>query len=86
MKKVHYLAPFPILFGITGVIIGGFWLVTAGTEDDGPPSSGLIRVFGWWYLGLRVTRVLIRDPMSVLPAFGILAVSAGLIWLGAAMW
>jgi hypothetical protein len=33
-----------------------------------------------------VIKALRNDPMSVLPAFGILIGSGGLIWLGTAMW
>ena len=38
--------------------------------------------FGWWYVGLRVLKLLVTDPMSILPAIGILLASAALIWLG----
>jgi hypothetical protein len=34
---------------------------------------------------MRVMKQMGRDPMSVLPAFGILIASAGLIWLGVVM-
>lgn len=82
---MHYLAPFPIIVGVIGAIVGFVWLVAAGSEEDGGPSTGLFYVFGNLYLALRVLKALIRDPMSVLPAFGILAVSAGLIGLGVIM-
>jgi hypothetical protein len=83
---MHYLAPFPIIFGVVGLIVGFLWLVAAGSEDDGGPDTGLFFVFGTWYLGARVIKALRNDPMSVLPAFGILIGSGGLIWLGTAMW
>jgi hypothetical protein len=38
-----------------------------------------------WYIGLRVLKALSDEPTSVLPAFGILIVSAGLIWVGIVM-
>jgi hypothetical protein len=38
-----------------------------------------------WYIFLRVLKALSDEPMSVLPAFGILIVSAGLIWVGIVM-
>jgi hypothetical protein len=83
---MHYLAPFPIMFGVLGVICGLLWLIAAGSEEDGGPDSGLFFVFGMWYIGMRVMREFSRDPMSVLPAFGILLGSAALIWLGWLMW
>jgi hypothetical protein len=82
---VHYIAPIPIIFGIIGAIVGLLWLVAAGSEEDGGPSQGMFFAFGIWYLLLRVMKQLFNEPMSVLPAFGILVVSAGLIWLGIAM-
>jgi hypothetical protein len=45
----------------------------------------LFFVFGLLYIGLRVLKALVSDPMSVLPAFGLLVVSAALIWVGIAM-
>ena len=82
---MHHIAPFPIIFGIVGVIVGLLWLVAAGSEEDGGPSTGLFWVFGMWYIGLRVMKQLGRDPMSVLPAFGILFGGVALIWLGIIM-
>ena len=82
---MHYVAPIPIILGVVGVIAGLLWLVAAGSDEDGGPERGLFFVFGLWYIGMRVVKALFRDPMSILPAFGILAVSAGLIWLGIVM-
>ncbi len=82
---MHYLAPFPIIIGVVGAVVGILWLVAAGSEEDGGPSAGLFFVFGTWYLALRVLKAFINEPMSVLPAFGVLLGSAGLIWLGIAM-
>jgi hypothetical protein len=82
---LHFLAPFPIIIGVVGVIVGILWLVAVGSDDDGGPDRGLFFVFGAWYLALRVLKAFINDPMSVLPAFGILLGSAGLIWLGIVM-
>ena len=82
---MHYLAPFPIIIGIIGVIAGMMWLIAAGSDDDGGPDSGLFFLFGWMYIYLRVLKALARDPMSVLPAFGILAGSGILIWVGIIM-
>ena len=82
---MHYLAPFPILIGIAGALLGFVWLLAAGSEQDGGPSTGLFYVFGFWYIGMRICRQLGREPMSVLPAFGILAGSGALIWLGVVM-
>jgi hypothetical protein len=82
---MHYVAPFPIIFGVIGAIVGILWLIAAGSEEDGGPQAGLFFLFGIWYLGLRVLKALSRDPMSVLPALGILIGSGGLIWLGVAM-
>lgn len=86
VHRVHYLAPFPIIFGVVGGIVGFVWLVAAGSEDDGGPDRGLYFAFGSWYLGWRVLKALRNDPMSVLPAFGILFASAALIGLGVWMW
>ena len=82
---MHYLAPFPIIFGVIGAICGLLWLVSAGADEDGGPSTGLFYVFGFWHIGLRVIRQLSRDPMSILPAFGILLGSALLIGVGVLM-
>jgi len=82
---MHYLAPIPIIIGVFGAIMGLMWLVAAGADDDGGPEAGLFFLFGSWYIGLRVMKALVREPMSVLPAFGILIGSAALIWLGIIM-
>jgi hypothetical protein len=82
---MHYLAPIPIIVGVIGAIVGLMWLVAAGSDRDGGPEINLLYIFGWWYVGVRVLKALADDPMSVLPAFGILLASAGLIWLGIAM-
>ena len=83
---MHYLAPFPIIIGVMGAILGLLWLVAVGSENDGGPSPGLFFVFGIWYIVVRVIKSLVSDPMSVLPAIGILIGSAGLIWLGVVMY
>lgn len=82
---MHHIAPIPIIFGIIGAIVGLLWLVAAGSDEDGGPDSGLFFVFGRWYIALRVLKALSREPMSVLPAFGILLGSAALIFLGIVM-
>ena len=82
---MHHVAPIPIIFGVVGAIVGLLWLVAAGSDEDGGPESGLFFLFGMWYIGMRVLKALFDEPMSVLPAFGILIGSAGLIWLGIAM-
>jgi len=82
---MHYVAPIPILIGIAGVIVGLLWLVAAGSDEDGGPSTGLFYAFGGLYIGIRVLKQLARDPMSVLPAFGLLLAGAALIWLGVVM-
>ncbi|CAN5606657.1 hypothetical protein BH09PLA1_BH09PLA1_15690 [soil metagenome] len=82
---MHYIAPIPILFGVIGAIVGVLWLIAAGSDEDGGPETGLVYVFGLLYIGIRVLKALTRDPMSVLPALGILIGSAGLIWLGVVM-
>ena len=82
---MHYIAPIPIIIGVVGAIIGLVWLVSAGSEEDGGPDRGLLFIFGMWYIGVRVLKELAREPMSILPAFGILIVSAGLIWVGVVM-
>jgi hypothetical protein len=79
---MHHIAPIPIILGIGGAIVGLLWLFAAGSDEDGGPETGLFYVFGMLYIGLRVLKQLTRDPMSVLPAFGILLASAALIWLG----
>jgi len=82
---MHYIAPIPIIVGVIGAVAGLLWLVAAGSEEDGGPDTGLFFLFGVWYVGMRVLKALADEPMSVLPAFGILLVSAGLIWLGIVM-
>lgn len=82
---MHHVAPIPIILGVAGVIVGLLWLVAAGSDDDGGPDTGLFFLFGAWYIGLRVMKQLFNEPMSVLPAFGILLGSGGLIWLGIIM-
>jgi len=82
---MHYIAPIPIMFGVIGAIIGILWLVAAGSDKDGGPDTGLFFLFGTWYLMIRVLKALTDDPMSVLPAFGILILSGGLIWVGVVM-
>jgi hypothetical protein len=82
---MHYIAPIPIIFGVIGAIVGLLWLIAAGSDDDGGPSRGLFFAFGMWYIGMRVMKALFNDPMSVLPAFGILAGSVLLIVLGIVM-
>jgi len=82
---MHYVAPMPIIIGVVGVIFGFLWLVSAGSDEDGGPNSGLFFLFGVWYIGMRVMKQLFREPMSVLPAFGFLIGGAGLIWLGVKM-
>jgi hypothetical protein len=82
---MHYIAPLPIIIGVIGAIVGLLWLVAAGSEDDGGPSTGLFYVFGLLYISLRVMKQLTTDPMSVLPAFGMVIGGAALIWLGIIM-
>lgn len=82
---LHAIAPMVIIVGVCGALLGLFWLAAAGSDDDGGPDTGLLYIFGCYYLALRVFRVLLDDPMSVLPAFGILAGSGALIWLGVVM-
>lgn len=82
---MHFIAPFFIIFGVVGAIAGLLWLVAAGSDRDGGPDSGLFFVFGLLYIGIRVLKALLNEPMSVLPAFGILLGSAALIWLGIVM-
>jgi hypothetical protein len=82
---MHYVAPIPIILGIGGAIAGLLWLVAAGSDEDGGPHTGLFFLFGWLYIGMRVLKQLTHEPMSVLPAFGILLGSAALIWLGIMM-
>ena len=82
---MHYIAPIPIILGVVGAIAGLLWLVTAGSEDDGGPDTRIFRIFGFLHIALRVLKSLISDPMSVLPAFGILVVSAALIRVGIVM-
>jgi hypothetical protein len=82
---MHFIAPFPIIMGVMGIIIGGLWLIAAGSEEDGGPNTGLFYLFGWWYITMRIIKAMARDPMSVLPAFGILIGSVLLIFLGVAM-
>ena len=82
---MHYVAPIPIIVGVIGAFAGLMWLVAAGSDEDGGPDTGLFRVFGAGYIGMRVLKALFNEPMSVLPAFGILLVSAALIWVGIVM-
>lgn len=82
---MHYIAPIPVIVGVIGVGAGLLWLIAAGSEEDGGPDTGLFFIFGIWYIALRVFKALASEPMSVLPAFGILLVSGGLIWLGIVM-
>jgi hypothetical protein len=82
---MHYVAPIPIILGVVGAIAGLVWLVAAGSDDDGGPDSGMFFLFGALYIGIRVLKALFNEPMSVLPAFGILILSAGLIWAGIVM-
>jgi hypothetical protein len=82
---LHAIAPMVIIVGACGVLLGLFWLAAAGAEEDGGPEPGLFYIFGFYYLALRVFRVLLDDPMSVLPGLGILLGGAGLIWLGVVM-
>jgi len=82
---MHYIAPIPIIFGVAGAIVGLLWLSAAGSNEDGGPDVSLFFLFGIWYIGMRVLKALFSEPMSVLPAFGILLGSAGLIWLGVVM-
>jgi hypothetical protein len=82
---MHHIAPIVIIIGVCGVFLGFFWLVAAGSDEDGGPSTGLFWVFGMMYIWMRVTKQLAREPMSVLPAFGILLGGGALIWLGIVM-
>jgi len=82
---LHHLAPIPIILGVIGAVAGVVWLVAAGSDEDGGPDSNVFFAFGALYIALRVLKTLVREPMSVLPAFGILLISAALIWLGVAM-
>jgi hypothetical protein len=82
---MHYIAPIPIILGVVGAVVGLLWLIAAGAEEDGGPDTGLFYLCGFWYIGVRVLKALSNDPTSVLPAFGILLASAGLIWLGVVM-
>ena len=82
---MHYVAPIPIILGVVGAIAGLVWLVSVGSEDDGGPDSNLFFLFGALYIAIRVLKALFSDPMSVLPAFGILVVSAALIAAGILM-
>ena len=82
---MHHIAPIPIIFGVIGAIFGLLWLASVGSDEDGGPSQGLFFAFGIWYIAARVMKGLFRDPMSVLPAFGILLASGLLIWLGIVM-
>ena len=82
---MHHVAPIPIILGVIGAIAGLIWLVAAGSDEDGGPDSNLFFVFGAMYIGMRVLKALFNEPMSVLPAFGILLGSAVLIWVGIIM-
>jgi hypothetical protein len=84
-RTMHHIAPIPIILGVGGVIVALLWLFAAGSEEDGGPQTGLFYLFGALYIGLRVMKQLARDPMSVLPAFGILIAGAALIWVGVLM-
>ena len=79
---MHYLAPLPIIIGVVGVIAGLLWLIAAGTDEDGGPNAS---TGGILHLGVVLLNALLRDPMSVLYAFGFLAVGAALIGLGIVM-
>ena len=83
---MHVVAPIPILFGIMSLVFGLFWLIAAGSEEDGGPRIGLFWLLGAYYVGWRVLRQLVTDPMSVLPGFYFVLAGIGLIWLGVAMW
>lgn len=80
-----YVAPIPIILGVIAVIAGLLWLVAAGSDEDGGPSLGLFYVFGSWYIGIRMLKELFRNPMSVLPGFGLIVGGAALMWLGIVM-
>jgi hypothetical protein len=82
---LHAIAPMVIIVGVCAAVVGLFWLAAAGSDQDGGPDTGLFYIFGLYYLALRVFRVLLDDPMSVLPGFGFLLGGAGLIWLGVIM-
>ena len=82
---MHHVAPIPIILGVIGAIAGLLWLVAVGSDEDGGPDSGLFFFFGASYIAMRVCKAMVREPMSVLPAFGILLVSAALIWVGIVM-
>ena len=82
---MHYVAPIPIIIGVVAAVAGLLWLVAAGSDEDGGPNSGLFFLFGATYIAMRVLKQLGRDPMSVLPAFGLLLGGAALIWLGVVM-
>ena len=73
------------MLGVVGAIAGMVWLVAAGSDEDGGPDSNVFFAFGALYIALRVLKTLVREPMGVLPAFGILLVSAALIWVGVVM-
>ena len=82
---MHYVAPIPIILGVIGAVAGLLWLIAAGSDEDGGPDTGLFFLFGIWYIAMRVLKALAGEPMSVLPAFAILLLSGGLIWLGIGM-
>ena len=82
---LHFLAPLVIIVGVAAAVLGLFWLIAAGADDDGGPQPGPFYLFGSWYLALRVLKALSNDPMSVLPAFAFLLAGATLIWLGIVM-
>ena len=82
---LHAIAPMVIIVGACIVLLALFWLAAAGSDNDGGPDSGLFYIFGFYYIALRVFRVLLDEPRSVLPAFGLLAAGGGLIWLGVVM-
>ena len=74
-----------MIIGVVGVVAELLWLVAAGSDEDGGPNSGLFFLFGEMYIATRVLKQLWRDPMSVLPAFGLRLAGAALIWLGVVM-
>lgn len=82
---MHALAPLVIIFGGISTIVGFFWIIAAENDRDDGPDVYMAWIFGFYYLGLRVLRQLIEDPLSVVPGFGFLAVGGLLIWVGVLM-